>query len=259
MTRYLWRDEISADICRYLHICADICRYYYLQLFMKVHTYNTILSARCTIQLPCLPRTPRGPIGFVTASLLAAAAVTSLSGTVFVRHRRCPAGRRHRFRGGGRGGVIAVVVIRVCAPHVVKEMPSVVIVRMGEDDRPSPTTTHHVLPVWRCRREAVRRGRQRERWQWRRRRARKFQGRRRRLLRRPPTRGRRGSHSPGLRRPPPSPNLGGGHDRHRPRNADDRDRRLPPAHAPPRATATTTTTMTTTTRRGRSWRTPPRR
>ena len=54
--------------------------------------------------------------------------------------------------------------------------------------------------------------------------------------------------------------LGGGHDGHRPRNADGGDRRLPPAHAPPRATATTTTT--TTTRgggcRGRSWRTPPR-
>ena len=60
----------------------------------------------------------------------------------------------------------------------------------------------------------------------------------------------------------------GGHDRHRPRNADGGDRRLPPAHAPPRATTmmttkTTTTTMTTTMRgglcRGRSWRTPPRR
>ena len=62
--------------------------------------------------------------------------------------------------------------------------------------------------------------------------------------------------------------LGGGHDGHRPRNADGGDCRLPPAHAPPQATATTTTTtMTTVTMTtiktmrggccGRSWRTPP--
>ena len=58
----------------------------------------------------------------------------------------------------------------------------------------------------------------------------------------------------------------GGHDGHCPHNADGGDCHLPPAHAPPRATATTTKTttmtMTKTTRggvcRGWSWRTPPR-
>jgi len=40
--------------------------------------------------------------------------------------------------GGGRGGVLIVVVIHVRAPHVVKETPGVIIVRMEEDDRPSP-------------------------------------------------------------------------------------------------------------------------
>ena len=47
--------------------------------------------------------------------------------------------------------------------------------------------------------------------------------------------------------------LGGGHDGHRPCNADSRDCRLPLVHAPPRATESKmTTTMTTTTRRGGS-------
>ena len=40
----------------------------------------------------------------------------------------------------------------------------------------------------------------------------------------------------------PRQTWGGGHNGHRPRNADGGDRRLPPAHAPQRATATTTTT-----------------
>ena len=66
-------------------------------------------------------------------------------------------------------------------------------------------------------------------------------------------------------RAPPSSalaKLGGGHDGHRPRNADGGDRRLPPGHAPPRATATTMMTTTMTRggcHRGWSWRTPPRR
>ena len=46
------------------------------------------------------------------------------------------------------GGVIVVVVIRVRAPHDGKEMPGIIVVSMGEDDRPSPTTTSHVLPLW---------------------------------------------------------------------------------------------------------------
>ena len=57
-------------------------------------------------------------------------------------------GHRRRFWRGA-GGVIVVIVIHVCSPHVVKETPGIVIVRMGEDDRPSPTTTRHVLPLWR--------------------------------------------------------------------------------------------------------------
>ena len=73
-----------------------------------------------------------------------------------------PAERRRRFR-GGRGGVVIVVVIRVRAPHVVNETPGIVVVRMGEDNRPSPTTTRQVLPLWRHRRDAVRRSRRRER------------------------------------------------------------------------------------------------
>ena len=68
---------------------------------------------------------------------------------VIWHHRRPglppPTGCRHRFR-WGRGGVIIVVVIRVCAPHIVKETPGVIVVRMGEDDRPSPTTTHYSFP-----------------------------------------------------------------------------------------------------------------
>ena len=41
-------------------------------------------------------------------------------------------------------------------------MPGIVIIRMGEDNRPSPSTTRHVLPLWRRRRDAVRRGQRRE-------------------------------------------------------------------------------------------------
>ena len=74
-----------------------------------------------------------------------------------------PRGATLLFSGGGRGGVVVVVVIRVLAPHVVKDTPSVVFIRMGEDDRPSPTTTHHVLPLWRRRHDAVRRGQRRDR------------------------------------------------------------------------------------------------
>jgi hypothetical protein len=100
-------------------------------------------------------------VAFVaTASLLAAAAVTSSSGTIVVPPPLPPRGNTVVF-GGGRGGVVVVVVIRVRAPHVVKETPGVVVVRMGEDNRPSPTTTRHVLPLWRRRCDAVRRGRQR--------------------------------------------------------------------------------------------------
>jgi hypothetical protein len=87
----------------------------------------------------------RGPIAFVafvafvaTASLLAAAAVTSSSGTVVVPPPHPPRGDAVVF-GGGRGGFVVVVVICVLAPHVVKETPGVVVIRMGEDDRPSPT------------------------------------------------------------------------------------------------------------------------
>ena len=58
--------------------------------------------------------------------------------------------------------------------------------------------------------------------------------------------------------------IGGGHDGHRPCNADSGDRHPPPAHAPMRATTTTMTTMMTTRRRGgirhgQSWRMMPRR
>ena len=60
---------------------------------------------------------------------------------------------------GGWGGVVVVVVIRVRAPHAVKETPGIVVVRMGKDDRPSPTTTRQVLPVWQHRRDAVHRDR----------------------------------------------------------------------------------------------------
>jgi hypothetical protein len=72
-----------------------------------------------------------------------------------------PMGNRRRFR-GGQGGVVVVVDIRVRAPHVIKETPGFIFVRMGEDNRPSPTTTRHVLPLWRRRRDAVRRGRRQD-------------------------------------------------------------------------------------------------
>ena len=101
-------------------------------------------------------------VAFVaTASLLATAAVTSSSGTVVVPPPLPPRGVAVVF-GGGRGGVVVVVVIRIRAPHVVKETPGVIVVRMGYDDRPSPTTTRHVLPLWQRRRDAARRGRRRD-------------------------------------------------------------------------------------------------
>ena len=120
--------------------------------------YNTILSARGTINYHVSvsaparrSRAPRGPIAFVafvaTASLLAAAAVTSSSGTVVVPAPLPLRGVAVVF-GGGRGGVVDVVVICVRAPHVVKETPGFFVVRMGKDDMPSPTTTRHVLPLW---------------------------------------------------------------------------------------------------------------
>ena len=129
--------------------------------------YNIICSRHnCHVSAAARrSRAPRGPILFVvfvafvaTASLLAAAAITSSSGTVVVPAPLPPRGVAVVF-GGGRGGVVVVVLIRVRAPHVVKETPGVVVVRMGEDDRPSPTTTRHVLlPLWRRRRDAVRPG-----------------------------------------------------------------------------------------------------
>ena len=83
--------------------------------------------------------------------------VTSSSGTVAVPAPLPPRGVAIVFW-GGRGGVVVVVVIRVRAPHVVKETPSIVVVRMGEDDRPSPTPTHQVHPLWRRHRDSVCRG-----------------------------------------------------------------------------------------------------
>ena len=79
---------------------------------------------------------------------------------VWHRHRPGPPPPVGRclFLGGERGGVIAVVIIRVHAPHIVKETPGIVVVRTGEDNRPSPTTTRHVLPLWQRPRDAVRRG-----------------------------------------------------------------------------------------------------
>ena len=152
---------ISAGVTRYLRrypqISADICRYH------EGSVYNTILSARGTIQLPCLrlrpahrSRAPRGPIAIIafvafvaTASLLATAAITLSSDTVVVSAPLPPRGVDIIF-GGVRRGVVIVVVILVRAPNFVKETPGVVVVvRMGKDDRPSPTTTHHVLPLWR--------------------------------------------------------------------------------------------------------------
>jgi len=77
----------------------------------------------------------KGPIAFVALRLLCS---SRLSRSLHLSRPRC-----RRF-----WGVIVVVVICICAPHVVKETSGVVIVRMGEDDRPSPTTTRHVLPLW---------------------------------------------------------------------------------------------------------------
>jgi len=79
---------------------------------------------------------------------LAAAAVTSSSCTVIILAPLPPWGVTIIF-GVGRGGAVVVIVIHVRSPHVVKETPGIVVVRMGEDDRPSPTTTRHVLPLWR--------------------------------------------------------------------------------------------------------------
>ena len=73
-----------------------------------------------------------------------------------------PRGASPSFSGGG-GGVSSLsssfaFVLR--PPHVVKETPGFFVIRMGKDDMPSPTTTRHVLPLWRRCRDAVLRGRQ---------------------------------------------------------------------------------------------------
>ena len=117
--------------------------------------YNTIiLSARGTIQLPCLrlrlrtqiTRSPR--TDHVRRVSLDRVPACRRRRHVVVWHRRHPsppppAGRHRRFL-GGRGDVVFVIVIRVRAPHVVKETPGFFVVRMEKDDMPSPTTTRHV-------------------------------------------------------------------------------------------------------------------
>ena len=127
--------------------------------------HNNICSSEA--QLPCLrrpmqitrsPRTDR--VRCVRRVRRDCVAARRRRRHVVIRHRRCPGpppptGRCSHFL-GGRRGVVVVVLNRIHAPHVVKEMPDVVVVRMREDDRPSPTTTRHVLPLWRHRRDAVR-------------------------------------------------------------------------------------------------------
>ncbi len=171
---------MSAGVTRYLQISAD-CRYLQKLLSADIYesAYNTLLSARCTIQFSCLRLRRRTQIArYLRTDRVrcvrrvrcdcVAARRRRRRRHVVIRHRRRPAppppAGRHRCFQGGRGGVIVVVVIRVRAPHVVKETPGVVVVRMGEDDRPSPTTTRHVLPLWRRRRDAVRQGQRREGW-----------------------------------------------------------------------------------------------
>ena len=110
------RDQISAGVTRYLRrylvTPADIiCRF--LQIFMKVSAYNTIQYIICSRHnyhvsaAARRSRAPRGPIAFVafvpfvaTASLLAAAAVTSSSGTVVVPAPLPSRGVAVIFRGG---------------------------------------------------------------------------------------------------------------------------------------------------------------
>ena len=146
--------QISGHASRYyLQISADIyegkCYNTIHYIICSRHNYHVSAAARRS-------RTPQGPIVFVafvsfvaTASLLAAAAVTSSS------RPPSPRGALPSFSGGGGGCVVIVVVIRVHAPHVAKETPGIVVVRMGDDDRPYPTTTRHALPLWQRRRDAV--------------------------------------------------------------------------------------------------------
>jgi hypothetical protein len=65
------------------------------------------------------------------------------SGTIVVPAPLPPRGVAVIFWGGW-GGVVVVVIIRVRAPHFVKETPGFFVVMMGKDDMPFPTTTRHV-------------------------------------------------------------------------------------------------------------------
>jgi hypothetical protein len=158
------RDQISAGVTRYLRRYLQISADIYED---KCVQYHTIFSARGT--------TTMSPPSHADRALPEDRSRLSNSSRSSRPHpcsppppsRRRPAllssrppsprGASPPFSGGGRGGgVVVVVVIRVRAPHVIKETPSVVVVRMmGEDDRPSPTTTRHVLPLWQHRRDVV--------------------------------------------------------------------------------------------------------
>ena len=115
-------------ICRFYEGCVQ----YTIQYYQLEAQYNYHVSVSAPARRS---RAPRGPIAFVafvaTASLLAAAAaVTSSSGTVVFPAPLPPRGVAVVFL-GGRGGIVVVVVIRVRAPHVVKETPGFFAVRMG--------------------------------------------------------------------------------------------------------------------------------
>ncbi len=157
-----WRDKISAGMTRYLRrylqiLSADIYE-------GKCVQYHIILSARGTTTMSPPPHADRALPEDRSRLLhsLRSSRLRHCSPTPPSRRHPAPLSSRPpssqgaspSFSGGVGGGVVVVIVICVCVPHVVKEMPSVVVVRMGEDDRPSPTTTHHVLPLWQRHRDA---------------------------------------------------------------------------------------------------------
>ena len=145
---------------------------YLLTLWLYVCIYSTSICSKiiCSLfgciylrkyihtqQLPCLrlrpparrSRAPRGPIAFVafvafiaTASLLAAAANTSSSGTVVVPAPLTPRGVAVVF-GGGRGGVVVVVVIRVRAEASPRRQGDARLLRRQDGERRHALPDHH--------------------------------------------------------------------------------------------------------------------
>ena len=169
VTRYL-RRYLQISVHRYLQISADICRYYEGKCVQYTITLSSRGATTTTMSPPphadcALPKDRLCLLCSSRSSQLCRCLPPPPS-----RHHPAPSSSRLPSpRGASPSFLGGAGACRRCRRHSHSCSPcrqgdaGDAVIRMGEDDRPSPTTTRHVLPLWQRCRDAVRRGQRRER------------------------------------------------------------------------------------------------